>query len=230
MCAPVFRIRGNLIEALVFDFDGVIIDTETPDYVTWQEVFQAHGVELDKTLWSRFIGRGRKRFDTIQHLEELVGSPIDRDALGQSRRRRYLDLIDRNPVLPGVETYIDDAKRLGLKLGVASSSSVSWITRHLKARNLLDKFDSIKGLDDVSAAKPDPELYTAAVAALGTVPERAVAIEDSVNGVTAAKAAGLFCVAVTNPMTDDLPVDRADLRLKALSDMPLQELLELASR
>ncbi len=215
-----------MIDALIFDFDGVIIDTETPDYVTWQEVFESHGVELERSLWTRFIGGGRETFDVFQHLEDLTGTLVDREAIRSSKRERYLSLIDANPLLPGVVDYVGEAKRLGLKLGVASSSSVAWVEGHLSARHLLEEFDSVVGADDVSAVKPDPELYTAVVSRLGTRPENAVAIEDSANGVTAAKRAGLFCVAVPNPMTEELPVDQADLRLRALSDFSLTDLLE----
>lgn len=230
-CAPVkFRGHYHLIDALIFDFDGVIIDTETPDYETWQEVFESHGVALERSLWARFIGGGRDTFDVLQHLEDLAGTRVDREAVRQGKRERYLALIDASPLLPGVVDYIGEARRLGMKLGVASSSSVGWVTRHLSARHLLEEFDSVVGRDDVTAVKPDPELYRVAVSHLGTRAENALAIEDSANGLTAAKRAGLFCVAVANPMTEELPLDRADLRLRALSDISLTDLIERLER
>ena len=120
-----------LIEAVIFDFDGVIIDTETPDYSSWQEVFNAHGVDLDRSLWARFIGGRVETFDVYQHLEDLIGGRLDRDAVRQERRRRYLSCVESSPVLPGVLDYIQEARELGLKLGVASSSNRAWVEGHL---------------------------------------------------------------------------------------------------
>ena len=215
-----------MIDTLIFDFDGVIVDTETPDYQTWQEVFTSHGVELDRSLWQRIIGGGTDRFDVYQHLEDLAGVTLDRDAVRRSRRQRYLSLVQSSPLLPGVLDYIRDASQLGLKLGVASSSSRAWVESHLTDRGLLPCFHSVVTRDDVASIKPDPELYVVSMKRLGTSPRRAVAIEDSLNGVTAANRAGMFCVAVPNPMTRDMPLGAADLRLDALSDMGLQEVLD----
>ena len=218
-----------MIEALIFDFDGVIVETETPLYLTWQEVFHSYGVELDRALWQQVIGGGTKRLDVPQHLENLVGTNIDRSAIEEGKQRRYLQLISSSDLLPGVLDYILDAKRRGLKLGVASSSPREWVEGHLAERGLLEHFDSIVCRDDVSNVKPDPELFLTAVADLNTPPRNAVAIEDSANGVTAAKRAGLFCVVVPNSMTADMSLDHADIRLDDLSDMPLAALLEQAA-
>jgi HAD superfamily hydrolase (TIGR01509 family) len=217
-----------MIDCLIFDFDGVIIDTETPEYVTLQETFSAYGVELDRSLWTRFIGTGLGSFDVYKHLEELVGAPLDLEAIRRRTRQRYLDIVEANPILPGVLDYIRDAKATGLKLGVASSSSRDWVEGHLTRRGLLGHFDCILSKNDVSQVKPDPELYLASVTRLKTRPENALAIEDSVNGITAAKRAGLFCVVVPNDMTRDLSIGHADLRLVALSDIPLRTLLDRA--
>ena len=216
------------IRALVFDFDGVVIDTETPDFVTWRRVFEDHGVSLDRELWEGFIGAGLGSFDVCRHLEELVGRPIDRDKVRTDRRASYLSAVEANPVLPGVEEMISDARASGLKLGVASSSRRDWVEGHLDRRELLGYFDAVRCRDDVSAAKPDPELYTSALAALGVEPECAIAIEDSANGVTAAKRAGLFCVVVPNSMTSSMRLDHADLRLDSLADVSLEDLVAAA--
>ena len=217
------------MEALIFDFDGVIIDTETPDYKTWQEVFKARGVDLDRSLWMRFIGGGVETFDIYQHLQDLAEGRIDRDVVRRERRRRYLDCIEALPVLPGVLDYIQEARELGLKLGVASSSNRAWVEGHLESRGLLGEFESIKGGDEVPNIKPAPDLYLAVSSDLDVRPEAAVAIEDSAHGVAAAKAAGLFCVAVPNPMTTGLSLEGADLRLASLSDISLGALVAKAA-
>jgi HAD superfamily hydrolase (TIGR01509 family) len=219
-----------MIDALIFDFDGVIIDTETPAYQTWQEVFNAHGVRLDRSLWQRIIGGGAARFDAHEHLEDLAGARLDRDAIRRSQRERYLSLVQSNPLLPGVLDYIKEARRLGLKLGVASSSTRAWVEEQLEERDLLPYFHCVVTRDDVTSVKPDPELFVVAMKRLGTSPHRAVAIEDSLNGVTAARRAGMFCVAVPNPMTSDMDLGDADLRLGALSEMALQTLLDALQR
>ena len=183
------------------------------------------GWELDRSVWQRIIGGGIGRFDAFEHLEEVVGRRLDREEVFESKRERYEARIQASPVLPGVTDYIEGASELGLGLAVASSSSRDWVEGNLEARGLLERFDHVVCRDDVSNVKPDPELFLTAVGRLGTVPERAVAIEDSLNGVTAAKAAGMFCVAVPNPMTADMPLEGADLRLEALSEMGLRDVL-----
>ena len=128
-------------------------------------------------------------------------------------------------MLPGVLDYVLGAKRIGLKLGLASSSSRDWVDGHLAARDLIRHFDCIRGSDDVANVKPDPELYLSALEQLEARPERSIAIEDSPAGVAAAKAAGLFCVAVPNSMTAGLPLREADLVLDSLADVTLDALV-----
>ena len=218
-----------MLDTLIFDFDGVIIDTETPDYGTWQEVFNSYGVDLDRAYWSRLIGGGRNRFDVYEHLEELAGVELDRDAVGHARRQRYESLVHASPLLPGVYEYLEEASGMGLKLGIASSSQRAWVQGHLEVRGLMPYFGSVVTRDEVAKVKPDPEGYVAAMGQLGTTPDRAVAIEDSLNGVTAAKRAGMRCVAVPNPMTADMDLAAADHRLGALSEMGLGTLLDRLS-
>ena len=119
----VLILEKSMIDSVVFDFDGVIIDTETPQFRTWSEVFNAHGVTLDRGVWQKIIGGGTVRFDAFEHLQDVVGKVLDREAVFESKRERYDDRIRESPVLPGVERYIEDAGRLGFKIGVASSSS-----------------------------------------------------------------------------------------------------------
>ena len=128
------------------------------------------------------------------------------------------------------EEYIADAQRLGLKLGLASSSDCPWVYRHLERLGLRERFDSIKCADDVENVKPSPDLYLAVLEELGLGPEEAIALEDSPNGITAAQAASLFCVVVPNALTQQLATDHADLHLSSLEEMPLEELLSRADK
>ncbi len=219
-----------MIEAIVFDFDGVIVDTETPDYTTWQGIYESYGVELERELWTGFIGGGSGEFDFYQHLEHLSGIEVDRSELRIRIRSIFYAELDQSPVLPGVMDYIDCAKSMGLKIGLASSSSREWVEGHLGNRGILDRFDDIRGSDDVSEVKPSPELYLRSVNELGVSPGDAVAIEDSARGVTAAKRAGLYCVAVPNSVTEALDFSLADVRVASLAEMPLESLIVKANR
>lgn len=215
------------VKALIFDFDGLILDTEAPDYESWQQVYQSHGCELAIESWGQIVGgTGASDFDPHAHLESLCGKELDREEIWVNRRKQYLDTITSQPVLPGVVDMLDDAHRLGLQLAVASSSPENWVRGHLARLGLYQRFDVIKTADDVKRTKPDPELYLAALAALGRQANEAVVFEDSPNGVTAAKAAGIFCVAIPNRVTALMKLEHADLRLDSMADLALSDLLQ----
>ena len=219
-----------MIQAVIFDFDGLILDTEAPEFQTWQEIYQAHGCELLLEVWATGLGTSADAFDPCTHLEAQLGRLIDREVIQQRRRQRYHELLGAKAVLPGVREYIAEAKRLGLYLGVASSSSREWVVGHLTELGLYAYFDCIKCRDDVPRVKPDPALYQAVVETFRLQPYQAVALEDSPNGITAAKRAGLFCVAVPNPLTRQLSLAHADLLAGSLADLPLQQLLDHVQR
>lgn len=217
-------------KALIFDFDGLIVDTELPDYESWQEVYRSHGCDLAVEKWGLIVGgTGASDFDPHTHLEELCGQKLDREEVWISRRKQYLDSIAEQPVLPGVLDYLDEADRLGLKLAVASSSPENWVRGHLARLGLYQRFAAVKTADDVARTKPDPELFLATLDELKLKADQAIVFEDSPNGVKAANAAGIFTVAVPNTLTAQLPMQGADLRLNSLTDMPLSELLEKVS-
>ena len=219
-----------MIQAVIFDFDGLILDTEVPEFQTWQEIYQAHGCELSLEVWATGLGTSADAFDPYDHLEAQLGRLIDREVIQQQRRQRYHELLGAKAVLPGVREYIAEAKSLGLHLGVASSSSREWVVGHLTELGLSAYFDRIKCRDDVQRVKPDPALYQAVVEALALQPSQAIALEDSPNGIAAAKRAGLYCVAVPNPLTRQLSLAHADLLVSSLADFPLQHLLEHVQR
>lgn len=219
MASPV-RIRG-----LIFDFDGLILDTEAPEFQCWQEIYAAHGCHLPLATWATCIGGGPDLFDPYAHLEGQLGRPIDRRRVESRRKRRYAELIQAQSVFPGVKPYIAEAERLGLKLGLASSSSRDWVTGHLSRLGIDTHFHSIKCADDVARVKPDPALYRAVLDALDLHANEAIAFEDSPNGLNAAKAAGIFCVAVPNGVTESLDFRGADIHLASLSELTLPALL-----
>ncbi|MBX0327576.1 HAD-IA family hydrolase [Oscillochloris sp. ZM17-4] len=213
-----------MITALIFDFDGLIVDTETPDYRSWQEAYAAHGVVLSMDVWALNVGSGHL-FNPYDHLEALIGRPLDRDAVRRDVRARFRELLGTPAPLPGVRAYLSAAADLGLQVGLASSSSRAWVTGFLGQLGLLGQFAAICTADDVARTKPEPDLYLAALARLGVAPARAVALEDSPNGVRAAQAAGMRGVAVPNPVTRLTDLSHADLVLPGLDALPLPDLL-----
>lgn len=219
-----------MIEALIFDFDGLILETEEPDYESWRLLYERHGARLELAQWLPFIGTAEISFDPYAELERQLGRPIDRATVRDERRRDYLTMVEAQPLLPGVTDYIQTAQRLGLKLAVASSATRDWVVGHLSRHGLLNEFASILTANDVSRTKPHPDLYQRSLAALGVPAAQAIAFEDSQNGIAAAKAADLFCVAVPNAMTRHLSLAAADLQLSALAELPLTALLERLAR
>jgi HAD superfamily hydrolase (TIGR01509 family) len=214
-----------MIRAIVFDFDGLILDTEEPIYRSWLEVYEAHGESLPFERWVQIVGSTTAAFHPQEHLEERLGRPLSKEVVAQRIGRRT-ELILTNQILPGVVQLVDAARSAGLKLGVASSSTREWVSGHLDRLGILGRFDCVRCRDDVVSAKPAPDLYIAVLDCLGVSASEAVAIEDSPNGVIAAKRAGMRCVAIPNTITARLDLSHADLILRSLSEVTLPELLE----
>lgn len=215
------------MKALIFDFDGLILDTEPPDFESWQEVYQQHGVELPRDKWNTILGgNANSDFDPFNYLEEQLGQAIDRETLNKKRHVREMEIVLQLPPMPGVEAYLRDARRMGLKLGIGSSSESSWVLPLLDHLGIAENFECVVTADDVAKTKPDPAIFNTALERLQVSPDEAVVFEDSPNGITAAKAAGIYCVCVPNEFTAHLSIDHADLVLESLADLPLKELIE----
>jgi HAD superfamily hydrolase (TIGR01509 family) len=213
-----------LIRAVVFDFDGLILDTEEPVYRSWLEVYEAHGQELPFERWVQIVGSSTTGFHPQHHLEERLGRPLPKEVLDRRIGRRT-ELVLAKKLLPGVVERIDEAHALGLKVGVASSSSTEWVRGHLARLGILERFDCMRCRDDVASVKPEPDLYLSVLDCLGVPASGAIAIEDSPNGVVAAKRAGMRCVAIPNSITARLDLSAADVLLASLADVTLPELL-----
>jgi len=218
------------IKALVFDFDGLILDTEGPIFQSWRELLQRYGYNMTLDDWQICIGSAEGTASFFNNLPEKLDKPLDMDAEAPQRLQRELDLVAGSPVLPGVKEYIQRATELDLKLAIASSSPCKWVLGHLDERGLRDHFECVLAADDVGVTKPDPTLYMTAVECLDINADQAIAFEDSPNGVLAAKRAGLYCVAVPNPITSQLQLKEADLQLGSLAELTLDELLEIVER
>jgi len=218
------------IKAFIFDFDGLIMDTETPEFDAWQAVFKQFDQEMPLSEWQKALGTSRLEFDPPTYLEELVGHPINKKKAEHDHKVIALSIISKLQPLPGVEQLIKAAYAKGIKLAVASSSSTDWVWCHLSRLDLAKYFDSICGGNEVQAVKPDPALFQMALRELEAAPDEAIVFEDSPNGIIGAHNADIFCVAIPNFISSQLGVDHADLVLKSLADISLDELLAVPNR
>jgi len=214
------------VRAFLFDFDGLIIDTETASRAGWAWLYREHGFELPEDKWATLIGTIGAPWNPMEHLEALVGSPLDADALNERRRTHELSLLETEQFRPGILDYLEEAERRSLKIAIVSSSSNRWIDMHLSRLEHAIHWDAIVAANhDVARAKPRPDLYLEACRLIEVEPEEAIAFEDSPNGVRAARAAGIYVVAIPNDVTRDLGLEEADLVLDSLADLPPAELL-----
>jgi HAD superfamily hydrolase (TIGR01509 family) len=215
--------------ALLFDFDGLILDTETPEYQVWQAIYREHGFELPDEEWGKIIGGyGISRFDAAEHLSLLSQGRLDSVSLRDRHRSESHAITIAQSVLPGVMDYLHEAKRLELKLAIASSSPHSWVDTHARRLGVFDYFDEVICADEVGPGrtKPNPDLFQTALDRLKVRANEAIVFEDSPNGVRAARSAGIFVVAVPNTVTSRLLIENANLTLSSLTDLSLAALLD----
>jgi len=212
------------VEALVFDFDGLLMDTETTLLSSWRAEWRHHGLRLDEARFFAEHG-GDVTEERYAALAAAVGPGYDR-AASHVRRIAHRDALHAALGLaPGIRDWLDDAPAAGLRLAVASSSPRSWVEAHLSRSGDLSRFEVVACGDEVAAHKPDPAVYELALRRLGVRPDRAVAFEDTPHGVAAAKAAGLRCVAVPNAYADPSRFAAADLVLSSAVQASLTEVL-----
>jgi beta-phosphoglucomutase-like phosphatase (HAD superfamily) len=213
--------------ALIYDFDGLILDTETCTYDAVRSAFAEHGQELDVTAWQAILGTADHPHWT-EMLAERLGRPVDREGLTARREQQRMTVLLTLPPCAGVEDLLDAAMAAGVPNAVGSSSAAPWVVGHLDRLGLRDRFAVVATSDDVGGdprrTKPAPDIFLAAARALGVDPGRCVVLEDSPNGVLAARAAGMPVVAVPGPMTQGLDFGGADLVVPSLVGLSLEEL------
>ena len=217
-----------MIRALIFDFDGTIIDSETPVFEGWKQTYAEHGHELPLDRYVEIIGTAAHTFDPHGHLERLIGRKLDRERLTAERQEKHRAVIYANDTLPGVRAWIEEATLRRMPLAIASSSQQWWVDSNLTRLQLREKFKVLRTREMVAAAKPAPDLFLAALDGLGLKPHEAVVIEDSAHGVAAAKTAGLFTIAVPNPVTAALDFSAADMVVTSLAELSMATALAAA--
>lgn len=193
---------SSQIQAVLFDFDGTILDSETTEFRHWQRFYKSYGQELALADWQRGIGTWGA-FDPWAALPEAVRT--QRKRLGAELHHGFLTDLREQGLREGVVAVLDEVRARGLRLALVTSSDRQWVTDWLSQHRLLDRFELLCTKDDVARVKPDPELYSLAVQRLGLRPEECLAVEDSLNGATAAVAAGVPVVVVPNEVTTSQP-------------------------
>lgn len=218
------------LDAVVFDFDGLILDTEWAIFESAVAAFGAHGHTLTIEAWSTIIGTNTDDDDSWwDALCEATGvSGFDLSLFVAAYERQDRSIRDRLPANPGVTELLTALTAAGVPIGIASSSSRAWLDRHIGRLELTEHFATLVGSDLVGGvSKPAPDVYLKACADLGAAPARSVALEDSAHGCTAAKAAGMAVVAVPTAITVHNDFAHADLVVDSLLDVTVDGLAAL---
>src|SRR5699024_1130950 len=218
-----------MIKGIIFDLDGLIIDTEVIIYETLNGIFKDFGSELPVKKWQKQIGT-HNDFSPFAYLEERTGLVLNHKSLETRLNHELYSKLSLEKARPGVEEYLNTAKKLGMKIGLASSSSYDWVSKYLKNMNLLQYFDCIKTSDNVKVVKPDPALYILTVKCLQLKRNECLVFEDSANGALAAKRAGVKCVIVPNQITKNLNFCDVDYRMESMTDKDLEQILKLIDK
>ena len=218
-----------MIRAVLFDFDGLIVDTELPTYTAWRDAYKEFGVDLALEDYLPAVGTGSSTsladggFDAIEHLENMIGKRVDRDSVVERRSRRKLELCQSARILPGVSDRLAEARGLGLLTAIVTRNSGDWVAGHCRRVGLAHRWDLVVCAND-TPTMDKAELYRRALAQLDVGADEAIALEDSPPGVEAAKSAGVYCVAVPNEITRGASFAAADRVYASLEELSLAEL------
>ena len=217
------------IKALVLDFDGLLMDTESTLLESWRWEWRRHGLQLDpRGFFADHAGDANEA--RYIALEAAVGLAYDRASSHALRMAYRAELNSALEPAPGIVAWLDRAAELGLRLAVASSSPITHVGAMLDRAGLRARFEVLATGEEVPAHKPDPAVYLLALDRLGLPADQAVAFEDTAHGVAAAHAAGLLCVAVPNPHADHARFTAADLLLSSATDLSLDAILARLAR
>jgi HAD superfamily hydrolase (TIGR01509 family) len=212
-----------MLKAVIFDFDGTILDTESPTFHAWQKIYDAHGQVLTFEEYSAAIGSDYNAFDPRRTLEERCGRRLDWERLDAERRSGCLEIIRAQSPLPGICRLLEEAHTLNLRCAIASSSPSDWVRGHLGRVGLLKFFHFISCAENGCAPKPSPEVYLRALRGLRVSAAEALAIEDSPNGVRATKNAGIPCVVIPNQLTRKMRFPDQVQALESLDSFSLKK-------
>ncbi|HKV43749.1 MAG TPA: HAD family phosphatase [bacterium] len=216
-----------VIEAVIFDLDGLILDSETPEVLAWQAAYARYGLGFPLESWLKNIGRNDRPWDPLAIFRGPDSPAPPEEVAAVWRERHDVVAADYLKPLPGVVPLLAAVRRAGWRTGVASSSRRSWILKALADLALTSQFDAAAGGDEVPRAKPAPDVYLLAAHRLGAAPAACVALEDSPHGTQAAKAAGMACIAVPSLLTRSMDFSAADLVVRSLEEVTAETIASL---
>jgi putative hydrolase of the HAD superfamily len=211
-----------MYKALLFDFDGTTLDTETPECASWQEIYAQHGVAFPLDAFHAAVGKGYDPaiFEPAYYLSEALGASDLYEEIRQEQRRIFHGMLQELDCRDGVRDWITDAISNEIRLAVASSSPRIWVDTHTERLGIKEHFDVFATRDDVAPGrrKPHPDIFEKACELLDIRPSEALVIEDSQNGAIAAHAAGCDCIVCPNPMTAHMTFTKHALIVASLSE------------
>ncbi|AVV44138.1 HAD-IA family hydrolase [Streptomyces sp. ID05-04B] len=210
-----------MVRGLILDFDGLIADSESIWHHVLSSMYSGHGAVLSQDDWLRGVGATLAEFDPFEELAALVGDPALRDSFEADGESMFRELMEESVPLPGVIELLDQAAAHGLRCAVASSSGRESVVPYLRQFGILDRFAHVVTRDAVPNAKPAPDLFLEALSRLRLSPHEALAFEDSLPGLKAARAAGLRCIVVAGPNAGDVDFSGSHLRITTLQGFEL---------
>ncbi len=213
---------GMDFSTVLFDFDGVLVDTEWAIYQAWLRTFQAHDHDLPLEIYTRCIGSDFETWSPKTHLEELTGKAFDWHDLDIKRQQEIMSELTHEGPMPGVIALLKKLKSAGIRRAVVSSSSHHWVDGWLEKLEFADYFEVVVCRGDAPRIKPAPDLYLEAARRLGLRTEECLVIEDSLNGAKSAKAAGMSVWVVPNRVTNSLNFSLADRKFPSLVELAME--------
>jgi len=217
-----------MFKSIIFDMDGVIIDSEPIHFKVEKKLFKNLGLAISDEEHHSFVGTVSRetwlyikdKYKLNQSIEELV------EMEGVSYMDCLLSQENIKPI-PGVTELIEELRRNNVKLVVASSASIKNIETVLQMFNLERFFETKISGDEVNNGKPAPDIFLYAVKIIGAEPEECIVIEDSKNGVEAAKSAGMKCIGFENPNSGKQDLSSADMVINSFSEINYQKLRQI---
>ena len=207
---------------IIFDFDGVLVDTEWAIYQSWVHLYAREGQEISIATYSPCLGAGYSHWDPAKHLENLTGKSYDWDKETPARQAMLEADLERMGLMDGAAELLDWCAEQGIPVTVASSSSRRWVQGWLEKLGIYSRFAGVFTRTDGYAVKPSPALFEAAQQCMGLRKDDCLIIEDSENGTIAAQNAAIPCVAIPNRMTESSDFSRAAYRCASLRELLAQ--------
>ena len=218
------------VAAVIFDFDGIVLDSETPEYESHRRIYERCGVTLAVDEWCGVIGTWSEGHDEqwFNRLCAQSAEAPDRDAYFHERRRIFEEIVPAAP-MRGVQQLLTTLRQARIPAAIASSAPARWVVGAVDRLGLRPLLDAVVTGDEVARRKPAPDVYLEAARRLGVDPRRSIAIEDSSPGIAAARAAGMKAVAIPHWLTERHDLSGADLTVAHAGELTIERLAQLVT-